>query len=644
MKKLIINHFVHNPNFSNGVTNYIRELNKLLGDDNSYTEFNKPYNMSMKDFRGYLARSVRDDVENYSIIECAESQSPCLYLPNSFKVHVRMHCPFYLLKKVTNEVYDEDRFSDEVRAMLKAKAVSSPSHGMLEYLKDELPIEKIHVYKNPIVNNLSYFIEDAQKDIDVIFLSRFNKLKGNEYIETLIQSLPKNLNIYIIGKQELKINLTQEYENVTFIDHVEGNDKYKYLSRSKVAISMSKFENCSMAILEALSVGTPVVAWDVGGNAEIAPPSVLRVAQLGNVGEFAEYIMSFIQSKKLTEIDFLTVIDALNNDFIQGINHVEKYVNGELIDIYKGLSYAPLHESLVKNCSDYIEEKIDNVSPINIGVITNSNDMAQFFYKNYNSFQNFINCRIFSCNNIKGVNVTLLTNSLIDIDTLAQKVKNTKIQLLIIDRYFPILENELNKLRSIIKIPILLAYSSPISNGKYFIDTGHRADKSSIWDMKIKCLSNMQCVSKSKLLIWAHQITELSIIDNLNLEKYITSLGFVSVTFVGNDEVLNNIIHDGLDIEYLAPEQVCYSEYSHIISFSDVCLDLFFEFENMIFILNSDSLYKNKNIGANLQDLYTDMGSRRYVLSLLKSKDYSYALDIAYSDIFKVLSLEQYND
>ena len=115
----------------------------------------------------------------------------------------------------------------------------------------------------------------------------------------------------IAGKQEEPIKLRQNYPNVTILDHVEGDKKFQLLANAKVAISLSKFENCSMAILEALSVGTPVVAWDVGGNAEMAPPNILRVAQLGSIKEFVSLI-NLMSTREYLVKDCESVLDILN--------------------------------------------------------------------------------------------------------------------------------------------------------------------------------------------------------------------------------------------------------------------------------------------------------------------------------------------
>lgn len=68
--------------------------------------------------------------------------------------------------------------------------MSSPSHGMLNLLKNELDIDDIHVFKNPIdLTNVD--LSDINKDIDVVFLLRFNRLKGVEYLNQFYECYQK---------------------------------------------------------------------------------------------------------------------------------------------------------------------------------------------------------------------------------------------------------------------------------------------------------------------------------------------------------------------------------------------------------------------------------------------------------------------
>src|SRR6185295_16092813 len=50
---------------------------------------------------------------------------------------------------------------------------------------------------------------------------------------------------------------------------------------------LSRFENCSMMVLESLAAGTVVAGWDVGGHAEIADARFIRLVRLGDLDAMA---------------------------------------------------------------------------------------------------------------------------------------------------------------------------------------------------------------------------------------------------------------------------------------------------------------------------------------------------------------------
>ena len=623
MKKLIINHFVHNPNFSNGVTNYIRELNNVL--DGEYITLDKPYSMSMSDFRTYISNFIKG--QSLSIIECAESQSPSLYLTNDVNVHIRMHCPYYLYKKVINEKPDETRFSDEVRAMYKAKAISSPSYGMLELLKDELNIDQIHVYKNPIQKKLNFFVELESKTIDVLLLSRFNKLKGNEYIDDLIQCLPSHYKIVIAGKQEEPIKLRQNYPNVTILDHVEGDKKFQLLANAKVAISLSKFENCSMAILEALSVGTPVVAWDVGGNAEMAPPNILRVAQLGNIKEFVSLI-NLMSTREYLVKDFESVLDILNDDFYKGIKHVEEYVLGNISNVYKGIDFRPSHRSAssVFDISHMLNNEI--VSPVNILLVTSTIASAKYFHKFYQSTDNFVNLSIAYqggyWKEIKHICEYNIPRELSNTANLEQAIKNSKASIIIMDSSYPILMNDIYALQKKLKIKVLFSEKSLIRENSYSLNENGFLEKSKLNTTRLKFEPKLLAVQDKKVLVWAHQLQNCGEIDFNKLEVLLSN--YNQVDFIGNIQLFNQL-SEYKDLALLDYVNLNPNDYSTIISCSDFRVVDFFGYANTIYLVNKLSVFSNKNIEVEVinqgSNLWVDVSSRDSVRLFLESHDIS---------------------
>lgn len=611
MKKLIINHFVEDPQFSNGVSNYIKELNSLL--ERGYDVLSKPYKMGMEDFRRYVFNVLeKQGTEYYSVIECAESQSPSLYLSRRYNVHIRMHCPYFLYKKVIMESPDEARFSDEVRAMYKAKAVSSPSYGMLSLLENELDIDHIHVYKNPIKKQAAYYKKRKDRDIDVIFLSRFNNLKGNDFIDPLIKKLPNNINIVIAGKQEEKIYLSEEYPNVLILNHIEGNEKFEYLSRAKVAISLSKFENCSMAILEALSVGTPVVAWDVGGNKEMAPPPILTVVPLANINAFAKSILMQL-NKDLCYEEFETVIDALNEDFMTGLSHVEKFIQGEVSTIYKGISYATTHDAQVID-EDYVDDSsLSYMQPLKVLCFTATLAASRFFHRNFNTPNQFVSCEIAyqgayysEIRSICKYQMPINFSSIVDLEKV---IKQSKPDVVIFSNDYPIHINDIYYLRK--NFNLFIGYSEPsrITPHDYTLDFYGFNKLSSIYFNKIKSEPKLISVTGKKIIFWALYVESLKNIDIDRLMDIVNE--YTSIDFVGSSDLLDELIEiTDCHFNVIKESNVEYGAYDIIVTGTDMFISRFFPFENKLLLVNKDSIFDNKNIKGYLYEEKVDIGSR----------------------------------
>jgi len=113
----------------------------------------------------------------------------------------------------------------------------------------------------------------------VVYLGRFHIEKG---IRTFMQSLPylRDLHTVVVGdgpEDEWVTDFIRQY-SLTNVEKMAWADKakaYQVLMSARVVVVPSWFyENCSMAILEAMSLGRIVVATDRGGNRELVADGI----------------------------------------------------------------------------------------------------------------------------------------------------------------------------------------------------------------------------------------------------------------------------------------------------------------------------------------------------------------------------------
>ncbi|HGS5204199.1 TPA: glycosyltransferase [Vibrio cholerae] len=321
MKYLIIDPLGNSSGISS-YTSFLAEEIANIGIE--YEVISNRRKLSPPAFREYVKDYV---TKNYGfddvIIEAPEAKASTLLIPNEYKVHIRLHCPLAVAQKYDGQVVNENEFSNELRVINKAKIVSSPSYGLLKEMESEVDIKRILVYKNPISSKLKLFKTNSEKQYDLVFMGRMQYLKGYDYIRKIIERLPEDFNVLVFGNNSHKVKLGKNYKcNVDIRDQIETDVKFDLISNAKVLMQLSRFENCSMVILEALSVGTQVVCWNVGGNAEIPSNGMLRPVTKGDVSQLVDNILDICERDINVKDCYEKSLKEVNDDFSRGIQTV----------------------------------------------------------------------------------------------------------------------------------------------------------------------------------------------------------------------------------------------------------------------------------------------------------------------------------
>jgi glycosyltransferase involved in cell wall biosynthesis len=139
-----------------------------------------------------------------------------------------------------------------------------------------LPLEKVVIINNPASGNLNKRKTKVNEEEirKIITVGRLSPEKGYDRILTALSKLKIPFQYTVIGRGDLKNDLTELAYNLHILDKIHfidfTHDIEKYLSVSDLFVQGSHVEGFPNALLESCVVGTPVVALNApGGTREI---------------------------------------------------------------------------------------------------------------------------------------------------------------------------------------------------------------------------------------------------------------------------------------------------------------------------------------------------------------------------------------
>lgn len=320
---MMVNYILVNPLKNNGfgISSYIDAMSNYLDDDVfkrvKVHVISNEEKLERAEFQDYVASYIRKNFsKSNTIIESPETYASTLKLDGYF-IHVRLHTPIAVVQRINNTTVDEARFEEECKVINNANIVSAPSDAIVDELSNDIQFSEINkvVYRNPIIqvqSQCSYY-----KEYNVVFMGRNERLKGVDYLNSILEKLPPNYNVLIFGQRMNDFELSTNIQcNVTLKGALYGEDKLEALQKSKCILALSLFENCSMVILEALAMKIPVICWDVAGNSEFIAEEVVFGAALGDINTINSHILTINKAElpvhRFNEICYLIYSECLS--------------------------------------------------------------------------------------------------------------------------------------------------------------------------------------------------------------------------------------------------------------------------------------------------------------------------------------------
>jgi len=158
-------------------------------------------------------------------------------------------------------------------------------------------------------------IMNHRKRKTILFVHWLSKRKGAHLIVPIIRQLISKLRVTdyelqvtIIGNGPLKEKIQKEIKEnrlekfVKILGRVPNKDLTEYYAKADIFIMPSLQEGFPRVILEAMAVGIPYVASDVGAVREMSPDIAQDfIVKRGNINEFAKKIQTLILDKEIYE-------------------------------------------------------------------------------------------------------------------------------------------------------------------------------------------------------------------------------------------------------------------------------------------------------------------------------------------------------
>ena len=172
----------------------------------------------------------------------------------------------------------------------------------------KLPSKSIPVIYNGI--SLNSFTQKNDYELHspsrIIHVGRFQEQKNHRcIIESANKLKERNILFICIGEGELKCEIEKMIKDKNLNNKIScvglTNNVNKYLNEGDIFILPSKWEGFPISIIEAMAVGIPIIASDVGGVSDIVKSHINGILIEPNSIQLSDSIVQLLDNKTLRE-------------------------------------------------------------------------------------------------------------------------------------------------------------------------------------------------------------------------------------------------------------------------------------------------------------------------------------------------------
>ncbi len=221
-------------------------------------------------------------LHNYRLI------CPSAMLYHNGKIYTRSIDKFFPIEAIFKKVYRKSMLQTALVVLITAihKITGTYRNCIDRYIilnnfsKPIFEKSSLRINKNKMVFKPNYVEGPSEistkRDDYYIFLGRLTEEKG---ILTMLEAFKSNnLKIRIFGSGDLKeevLHASENHENIEYYGFKERSELMKLIAEAKALIFPSEwYETFGLTIIEAFSVGTPVIVSDIGGHSELVAEGI----------------------------------------------------------------------------------------------------------------------------------------------------------------------------------------------------------------------------------------------------------------------------------------------------------------------------------------------------------------------------------
>jgi len=259
-----------------GIAQHIQGLSKFLTQHGHKTEIissENTFTLPIKKLKNptfALSASLKSAFKKYDIVHAHNLLSAIPMKRVKAKKVLTLHGSYAeQIELLYGDTMGEISKSFEKKALCWADAITAVSKSAVDYYK-KLGFNVHHI---PNAIDLDQIPHSGKRlyTKQVIFVGRLSKEKGVDILIDAFNMLRSDIHLLVIGDGPEKKNLEKQSQNknVHFLGQVDHTKSLEYICASDILLQPSRKEGLSTTMLEAMACKIPIIATNVGGNADL---------------------------------------------------------------------------------------------------------------------------------------------------------------------------------------------------------------------------------------------------------------------------------------------------------------------------------------------------------------------------------------